>query len=30
MMGSPVLLATVTVNVLGKSLSFRQILPKKD
>ena len=30
MMGSPVLLATVTVNLLGKSLGFRQILQKKD
>ena len=29
-MGSPVLLATVTVNLLGKSLGFRQILQKKD
>ena len=30
MMGSPVLLTTVTVNLLGKSLGFRQILQKKD
>ena len=30
MIGSPVLLATVTVNLLGKYLGFRQILPKKD
>ena len=30
MMGSLVLLATVTVNLLGKSLGFRQILQKKD
>ena len=28
--GSPVLLATVTVHLLGKSLGFRQILQKKD
>ena len=29
-MGSPALLATVTVNLLGKSLGFHQILQKKD
>ena len=29
-MESPVLLANVTVNLLGKSFGFRQILPKKD